>query len=83
MGSTCQVKTALFVILCSVLMAACATNDRMLRMTPFWSKQLPDPERVNVWPLYYQNEDIVVVLWPIFDVDSGRGTGRTRARNDT
>jgi hypothetical protein len=70
MRSIIRAKTTLLAILCCcVLLGACASNNRMLRMTPFWSDQLPDPDRVNIWPLYYQTGETVVVLWPVFDVD--------------
>ncbi len=59
----------LCLLMCGLL-AGCTGADRLLRMTPFWGDDLPDPERVNVWPLYYQTDDVVVVLWPIFDLDS-------------
>ncbi len=71
MGNAVRSKTTLLAILCCALLCCgCASNDRMLRMTPFWGDQLPDPDRVNVWPFYYQTDDIVVLLWPIFDLDS-------------
>ncbi|MHC5070205.1 MAG: hypothetical protein ACYTGO_06915, partial [Planctomycetota bacterium] len=64
-----QLRSTLFSLLVCGLLAGCATSDRMARMTPFWGNDLPDAERVNVWPVYYQNGDILVVLWPIFDLD--------------
>jgi len=69
MGSIIRAKTTLLAILCCVLLAGCASNNRLLRMTPFWGDQLPDAERINIWPLYYQSGDTYVVLWPFFDVD--------------
>ena len=61
---------ALIVPLLLIALTGCAASDRMVRAVPFWADdELPDPDRVNVWPLYYQTDDLVTVLWPIFDVD--------------
>jgi len=63
-------KAALLSLLLCGLLVGCVGGGRLLRMTPFWGEDLPDPERINAWPLYYQSDDMVVVLWPIFDFDS-------------
>jgi hypothetical protein len=44
----------------------------MMRISPFSEAQsnMPDPDRVNVWPLMYHNLDHTSVAWPIVDVDS-------------
>ncbi len=61
-------KILLSAALCASFLG-CAHTDRVWRMTPFWGEDLPDPDRVNAWPLFYKMGDVVVVLWPIFDVD--------------
>jgi len=43
-----------------------------MKISPFAegkAGQMPDPERVNVWPLVYHNRDATSVLWPIVDWD--------------
>ncbi len=51
-------------------LSGCAASDRMVRALPFRGEgELPDADRVNVWPLYYQARDLVVVAWPLFDRD--------------
>lgn len=67
-------KTAIvrcFFLLISVilLLGACASTDRMMRITPFGRDEVKDPDRVNLWPLFYQSQDRTSVLWPLFDMD--------------
>ncbi|MBT3374760.1 MAG: hypothetical protein HN742_34175 [Lentisphaerae bacterium] len=45
----------------------------MMKISPFTegkAAKMPDPERVNVWPLVYHNRDATSVLWPIVDWDA-------------
>ena len=43
----------------------------MMRISPFSEARdvMPDPKRVNLWPLIYQNQDHTSALWPVVDVD--------------
>ncbi|MCA8943824.1 MAG: hypothetical protein KDB80_14775 [Planctomycetes bacterium] len=50
-----------------VLLSSCQL-DRMFRIAPL-GPTAADPDRVNVWPLFYSNADQVAVLWPLFDSD--------------
>lgn len=52
------------------LLGACATGDRMLRISPLSGESSGSSERVNLWPLAYHDGDATSVLWPLFDVDS-------------
>ena len=42
-----------------------------MRISPFSEARdvMPDPKRVNLWPLIYQNQDHTSALWPVVDVD--------------
>ena len=52
------------------LLSSCSTTGRIARGVPFWQRdELPEAERVNVWPLLYKSGDLTTVLWPLFDVD--------------
>lgn len=44
----------------------------MMRISPFSEaqSQMPDPDRVNVWPLMYHNQDHTSIMWPVVDVDA-------------
>ena len=50
---------------------SCASSKRMMRISPFSEARdvMPDPKRVNLWPLIYQNQDHTSALWPVVDVD--------------
>ena len=50
----------------------CISGNRILRNTPA-GEDLEihfNQETVNLWPLYYHNDDFTSVLWPLFDLDS-------------
>ena len=65
-----RIRAALFSTILVGALSSCAASGRMVRGVPFWGEgELPDAERVNVWPLFYQAQDLVVVLWPLFDRD--------------
>jgi hypothetical protein len=53
----------------TLALAGCATQERLFLMSPFGGDELPDPDRVNVWPLAYHDGARLSVLWPIFDAD--------------
>ena len=60
-------------LLVCVLLCSCVSSRRMGRISPFSSAArggMPDPDRVNVWPLVYHSGDATSVLWPILDWDS-------------
>lgn len=55
-----------------LFLGACASTNRMMRITPFNHDEISDPERMNLWPLLYQSRDQTSALWPLFDMD-GQG----------
>jgi hypothetical protein len=62
-------RRLLLILSLVVLLGACASTERMMRITPFSTEEVSDPDRINLWPLYYKSGDRTSVLWPIFDVD--------------
>lgn len=59
-------------IICVVLLASCASSRRMLRVSPFSDGNdilNPNPQRTNLFPLYYKNGNINSALWPLMDWD--------------
>ena len=46
----------------------CASSDRMFEVSPF-SDEVPSPDRVNVWPLFYSDAGKSAVMWPLIDWD--------------
>ncbi|WP_294482159.1 hypothetical protein [uncultured Victivallis sp.] len=56
-----------------VLLSGCISSERAWRNSPAGSGEIRvrfDNQTVNVWPLYYHNDDFTSVLWPLFDLDS-------------
>ncbi len=56
-------------LLASLMFQACSYGSRMLRTTPFTGEELPDADRVNLWPLLYESGDALSIMWPFFDMD--------------
>jgi hypothetical protein len=60
----------IILILICLSLCSCASSDRMMKISPFsQSRDMPDSERMNLWPLAYKNQDAVSLLWPIVDYD--------------
>ncbi|MDF1798502.1 MAG: hypothetical protein P1V81_04950 [Planctomycetota bacterium] len=57
----------LVLLLLVLVLASCQSLQRLGRVSPLAGEVAED--RINLWPLYYQNGSEVAVLWPIFDVD--------------
>ena len=56
-----------------VLLSGCISSERAWRNSPAGSGEIRvrfDNQTVNIWPLYYHNDDFTSVLWPLFDLDS-------------
>ena len=57
----------------ALLLTSCASSKRMMRLSPFSSKDSPkvnyDESHVNLWPLFYNKGDFYSVLWPVIDSD--------------
>ncbi len=62
-------KLSLLALGCLLPLAACASGERMIRLSPFGDAE-PDPERTNVWPLFYADGDRRALLWPLADWDN-------------
>ena len=56
------------------LFCSCASSRRMMKISPFHEGgdelTVADPDRVNLWPLAYKDQDRLSLLWPIVDFDS-------------
>ncbi len=60
-------------VLLSLLLCSCASSSRMLRLSPLndSGKNIDlNTSLVNIWPLYYQHNEYVTALWPLFDYDA-------------
>lgn len=62
-----KTHTAL-VLLLFALFGSCQSVQRLTRVSPLSGEVAAD--RVNLWPLYYENNDEVAILWPIYDQDA-------------
>ena len=54
----------------------CASSKRMSRVSP-WQKDINksiESKEVNLWPVYYYDNNATSILWPMIDIDS-RGFG--------
>ena len=54
-------------LLLVLVLASCQSLQRLGRVSPLAGEVAED--RINLWPLYYQNGSEVAVLWPIYDLD--------------
>ncbi len=57
-----------------LLLCSCASSDRMMRLSPMnTGYAVPrinlDKNLVNLWPFYYNDNQFMTVLWPMFDFD--------------
>ncbi|MCA8957548.1 MAG: hypothetical protein KDC87_15850 [Planctomycetes bacterium] len=52
---------------CLSALGSCHSLDRLARVSPMGAEAAAD--RVNLWPLLYQNGSQLAVLWPLFDTD--------------
>jgi hypothetical protein len=58
----------------ALLLCSCASSDRMVRISPFSEKGKPsslnyDSDRVNLWPMFYKDGQVMSVVWPVVDSD--------------
>ena len=57
----------------ALLLTSCASSKRMMRLSPFSSKDSPkvnyDESHINLWPLFYNKGDFYSVFWPVIDSD--------------
>ncbi len=65
-------RLLLLLSLAILLGTSCVSGRRMMRAVPFGESSLGEisGDRINLWPLLYNNNDITAVLWPIMDFDS-------------
>ncbi len=62
-------------IMMLLLLCSCASSDRMMRLSPMnTGYAVPrinlDKNLVNLWPFYYNDDQFMTVLWPMFDFDA-------------
>ncbi len=65
-------KKVILLIACCVLASSCATTDRLTRAWPWGETSAGEersPDRVNLWPLFYHDNEMTSVLWPLMDFD--------------
>jgi len=62
-----NMRSTLLVCLLAIL-ASCQSLQRLARVSPLSGEVAED--RVNLWPLYYENHEEVAILWPIYDQDA-------------
>ena len=55
-------------LLLSVLLTGCVSADRLARSIPSSAPTIA-ADRVNLWPLVYASDDLLTILWPIYDQD--------------
>ena len=68
--STFALTRYIFLLITMMLsLGACASTNRMMRITPFSRNEVSDPDRINLWPLLYKSHDRTSALWPLFDMD--------------
>ncbi len=64
-------KNLILVALSCLILTSCVSGKRLMEISPFSEKSsaLPDPDRVNLWPVVYHNQDTTSVMWPLMDFD--------------
>ena len=65
-------RTGCGALVCLAL-CSCVSSRRMMRISPFSAGrggEMPDPDRVNVWPVFYHNRDATSLIWPLIDWDA-------------
>ena len=66
-------KKILVLLTAVILLSSCASSRRMMRVSPFSDGHdvlNPNPQRTNLFPLYYKNGDVNSAIWPLIDWDS-------------
>ena len=66
---------SLFFVLAGLLfLTSCASSKRMMRLSPFASKNPKnvsyDESQVNLWPAFYNKGDFYAICWPVIDSDA-------------
>lgn len=59
---------SLLVLLLLLPLVGCHSIIRLFRNSPLTGVEA-DPQRVNLWPLFYASGGSLAVLWPVFDDD--------------